>query len=220
MICTMYAFPRCGLYAITDSGLLAGRDLEAAVAGAIRGGAVAVQYRDKSEDGRRRAAEATTLRALCKRMGAAFIVNDDVDLAADCAADGVHLGRHDADYANARARLGDSAIIGVSCHADLEHARRAAAEGADYVAFGRFFPSATKPYAPPAALSVLERAQGLLSVPVVAIGGITPENGRGLLAAGADLLAVVHGVFAAADTQAAAARYAALFDTDQTKGTS
>ena len=215
----MRTLPRRGLYAITDSALLAARDLEAAVAGAIRGGAVAVQYRDKSEDAVRRAAEAAALRALCKRLGTVFIVNDDVDLAAACGADGVHLGRDDADCASARAQLGDSAIIGVSCHADPERARRAAAQSANYVAFGRFFPSATKPDAPPAAPCVLKRARALLSVPVVAIGGITPENGRGLLVAGADLLAVVHGVFAAADTQTAAARYAALFDTDQTKGT-
>lgn len=210
----MSGFPRRGLYVITDSRLLAPGTLEAAVEDAIRGGAVAVQYRDKSSESARRAQEAAALRALCRRLGAVFIVNDDVELAAACGADGVHLGRNDADYASARARLGAAAIIGLSCHADLERAQRAAAMGADYVAFGRFYPSATKPEAPEASVSVLERAHALLTIPVVAIGGITPENGRRLLAAGADLLAVIHGVFSAADTRAAAARYAALFHTE------
>lgn len=208
----MNPFPRRGLYVITDEGLLSRQGLARAVAGAIRGGAAAVQYRAKAASAERRHAEAASLRALCAGMGATFIVNDDVELARAVGADGVHVGRDDAPLERARAALGPEAVVGVSCNDSLERARHAQAMGATYVAFGRFFPSRTKPGAVPAQPELLHRARPELHVPIVAIGGITPENGGALLAAGADVLAVIHGVFGQDDPEAAARRYAALFD--------
>jgi thiamine-phosphate pyrophosphorylase len=201
-----------GLYVLTDAVLTPGEQLLAAVAAAIDGGAAVVQYRNKSGDTMRQEAEAAALLALCRERGVPLIVNDDVALAARIGADGVHVGREDPDLHQARAALGRSAIIGVSCYDDLERARRAQAEGADYVAFGSFFASPTKPAAVPASLDLLRKARSQLNVPVAAIGGITPDNGAQLVAAGADLLAVITGVFAQPDIRAAARRYAALFD--------
>ncbi|MAT65105.1 MAG: hypothetical protein CMN57_05635 [Gammaproteobacteria bacterium] len=132
-------------------------------------------------------------------------------MAAAAGAHGVHLGRDDAAVTAARERLGPRAIIGVSCYNELDRARQAARLGADYVAFGRFFPSRTKPQAVQAEPALLTAARRELGLPLVAIGGITPENGGLLLAAGADMLAVIHGVFGAADIEAAARGYTALF---------
>jgi thiamine-phosphate pyrophosphorylase len=196
---------------ITDAGLGRGAALVSMVSEAIDGGGRLVQYRDKSNDAARRREEAGALAALCRLRGVTLIVNDDVELAAEVGADGVHLGRDDAAVATARRRLGEAALIGVSCYDRFELAVAAAAAGADYVAFGRFFPSATKPDAVHAETGLLRRARRELGLPVVAIGGITPENGGALIAAGADMLAVVRAVFAAADVRAAAAALARLF---------
>lgn len=202
--------PLQGLYAITDRTLLADEQLLPAVTQAILGGARIIQYRDKSGDQPRRQREAEALLGLCRQHRVTFIINDDVALAATIGADGVHLGREDGDIAQARQQLGDG-IIGVSCYNQWPLAEAAAAAGADYIAFGAFFPSATKPDAVRATPELLQRSRSELTLPVVAIGGVTPENGRGLIDAGADMLAVVRGVFAQADIQAAARRYAALF---------
>ena len=200
-----------GLYALTDTGLTPGAKLTAAVEAAIRGGARLVQYRDKSGDAARRAEEARALVELCRGHGVPLIVNDDVELAAAADADGVHLGKDDGDPAAARVRLGPRALIGVSCYDSLERAVAAARAGADYVAFGSFHPSDSKPGAvrPPA--SLLGDARRRLGIPLCAIGGITPENGAALVAAGADMLAVIRGLFAAPDVTAAAKTYARLF---------
>ncbi|NIR29698.1 MAG: thiamine phosphate synthase [Gammaproteobacteria bacterium] len=207
----MIPFPRRGLYAVTDNRQLAGDALADAVAAAVRGGAAAVQYRDKGGTARERHRDAARLRALCAASGVPFVVNDDVELAAAVKADGVHVGREDATLSEARAALGPEAIIGVSCNNSLARALHAQSAGATYVAFGRFFPSRTKPQAVGATLELLREARPEMQVPVVAIGGITPENGGTLLAAGADVLAAVHGVFGQADPEAAARRYAELF---------
>jgi len=199
-----------GLYAITD-GAGAPR-LLAAVEAAIRGGAGLVQYREKSTDQGRRRAEAGALLALCRDHGVPLIINDDVELAASIGADGVHLGRDDGEVSAARVRLGPRAIIGVSCYDSLERAVHAAHSGADYVAFGSFFASASKPAAVRAPLSLLKDARAQLSIPLCAIGGITPQNGGDLVDAGADMLAVIQGLFGAADITAEARRYARLFD--------
>jgi len=201
-----------GLYAITAGDTVTALGLTEQVARAIAGGACVIQYRDKSGDPIKRLAEATALSRLCREHGVPLLINDDVALAAQVGAAGVHLGRDDADLAEARARLGDDAIIGVSCYNQFELAEHAAATGADYVAFGSFFASPTKPEAVPADPALLQRARHELHLPAVAIGGITPENGRALIAAGAAMLAVISGVFGAADIQAAARRYADLFD--------
>lgn len=154
---------------------------------------------------------ATRLRRACKHAGATFIVNDDPRLAQEVDADGVHLGEHDGSIAQARRLLGDDAIIGASCYDDLQRAQAAVAGGADYVAFGAFFPSPTKPGARCASIELLRESAGL-TVPRVAIGGITPDNARSLVAAGADLIAVVSGVFDAPDPAAAARAYLSCFD--------
>jgi thiamine-phosphate pyrophosphorylase len=200
-----------GLYAIADTGYLSESRLTDAVAAALAGGARAIQYRDKSSppDARRR--QALALASLCQARGALFVVNDDAELAHAVDADGVHIGRADIALAAARRRLGGERLIGVSCYNDLKRAQRAAGDGADYVAFGSFFPSRTKPGALHADPSLLHAARVCLSIPLVAIGGITPENGAALVAAGADALAVISGVFDAPDVAAAARRYAILF---------
>lgn len=201
-----------GLYAITDTPLCAARGVVPSVVAAIRGGAVMIQYRDKSADSARRLEEATALVQLCHEQDVPLIVNDDIELARACGADGVHLGAEDTGLRHARGQLGHSAIIGISCYDSLELARKSKKAGADYIAFGSFFDSPTKPAARAAPLSLLSEARDTLNVPAAAIGGITPQNGATLVAAGANFLAVVSGVFGAADPEAAARRYAALFD--------
>ena len=169
--------PVCrGLYAITDAVLLPDERLLAAVEQAIVGGARWVQYRDKSEDGGRRLAQAHGLNQLCRRHQIPLIVNDDVELAAQVGAAGVHIGRDDPAFATARARLGETALIGISCYDRLTLALDAERAGADYVAFGAFFPSPTKPDEIRAPLGLLREAKVSLKVPVVAIGGITLDN--------------------------------------------
>ena len=201
-----------GLYAIADGTYLAADQFVPAVRAALAGGARVIQYRDKKCDSAQREAIARTLNALCREQGAPFLINDDVHLAALVGAAGVHLGRDDPDISAARAALGGAALIGVSCYNELARAQAAQAAGADYVAFGRFFPSRTKPQAVPATLELLRAARAELKLPIVAIGGITPENGRSLIQAGADALAVIEGVFGQPDMRAAAERYARLFE--------
>jgi thiamine-phosphate pyrophosphorylase len=200
-----------GLYAIADTAVIRAGALATAVKAALDGGARAIQYRDKGGDPRRRGLEARSLARLCRDAGALFIVNDDATLAAEADADGVHLGREDAALDECRHRLGAQAIIGVSCYNRLELAIEAERNGADYVAFGSFFASAVKPDAVHATLELLRAARARLRVPIAAIGGITPENAPALVAAGADFLAVITGVFSQPDIEAAARRYAALY---------
>lgn len=194
-----------GLYALTPEALL--RDpqrLPAALAAAIRGGAALIQYRDKWSAPAERLPRARQIVALCHAAGARLIVNDDAELAAACGADGVHLGQSDGSLAAARARLGTAAIIGASCSDSLERARAAITAGADYVAFGRLFPSNTKPDAPPAQLATLSAARREFAphIAICAIGGITPALAPQPIAAGADLVAAVEGVFGAGFTDA------------------
>lgn len=174
-----------------------------------------LQYRNKAapSDLRRRQVEA--LLPLCHAAGVPLLVNDDPELARATGADGVHLGEHDAPLAQARRVLGAKAIIGVSCYDDLARAQHAAEQGADYIAFGAFFPSTTKPVTRRAGPALLE-VTGALGLPRVAIGGITPDNAALLVRAGADLIAVIGGVFDAPDPVAAAAAYRACFPNLQT----
>ena len=205
-----------GLYAITDSELARATNLEAQVELALQGGARIIQYRDKRADTISRLAEAQALTRLCHRYNALMIVNDDVELAHAAGADGVHLGKDDAGLRQTRERLGDDAVIGISCYTRLELARQAQKAGADYVAFGRFFPSLSKPGAVQANPDLLRQARRELRLPLVAIGGITPENGAPLITAGADMLAVIHGVFGQPDIRQACERFQALFDPEET----
>ncbi len=197
-----------GLYAITDLSLTAPDRLMAACEQALRGGARVLQYRDKHSDAISKFRRATALRDLCALHDALFIVNDDPILAKAVDADGVHIGQSDGGVARARDLLGARAVIGVSCHDDLTLAQQVIAEGADYVAFGRFFPSHTKPHAPAADSQVLGQT---LAVPKVAIGGLTPDNAPSLLRAGADALAVIHALFSSDDIEATARQFASLF---------
>lgn len=203
-----------GLYAITDSGLLAGGKLLPYVEAALTGGARLLQYRDKSTDEARRLREAEALRRLCESHGATLIINDDAELAARLGV-GLHLGQQDGSLAAARALLGRQAIIGGTCHAQLALAEQAAGEGASYVAFGRFFNSLTKPGAPAATLDLLATARTCVALPIVAIGGIDLHNAAPLIAHGASMIAVIHALFAAespAEVERRARAFSALFD--------
>lgn len=201
-----------GLYAIADTQYLAPDRLVPAVQAAIDGGATVVQYRDKaSGHAPPDARDFESLVGLCGTRGVPFIVNDDIERACAVGADGVHIGRNDESIAVARQRMGRDAIIGVSCYDDLARAVAAEASGCNYVAFGSFYPSPTKPQAVHPPLTLLTEARARLRVPIVAIGGITPENGAHLIAAGADALAVIGGLFQAPDITGQARRYAALF---------
>ena len=200
-----------GLYAITDPNPAKHGALLQQVEEALAGGARILQYRDKSNSREHRLAEASALQHLCQRYEVPLIINDDTQLAAEVGADGVHLGRDDTTIRQARTLLGKRAIIGISCYNDLSRACTAEQAGADYVAFGRFFTSASKPDAVPAEISLLREAKQQISLPLVAIGGITPENGGQLVEAGAEMLAVIQGIFAQPDIRAAAERFQQLF---------
>lgn len=199
-----------GLYVITDD-LLSGEHLLTHVQQALAGGARLVQYRSKTGSEAAREHTARAVLELCRAQRVPLLINDDVELAAKIGANGVHLGQDDGRVSAARQRLGNGAIIGVTCHDSLELAQNAEAEGASYVAFGRFFDSNTKPEAPPADLNILREAKEVLDIPICAIGGITPDNAPALLEAGADMLAVIHGVFGQQDVRTAAGIYARLF---------
>ncbi len=195
-----------GLYAVTPDLADTG-DLVARVDAAIAGGASAIQYRNKSATPEQRREQAKALARVCSAHGVPLIVNDDPELARAVGAAGVHVGEADAGLAAARAIVGAEAIVGVSCYDDFALAQRLAAEGADYVAFGSFFSSAVKPGARRADVALLARGRSL-SVPVVAIGGITAAGAGQLAAAGADAVAVISALFGSAEP-AAIARAAA-----------
>jgi len=208
----MREFPG-GIYALTSETADTAQ-LLTQVEAALAGGVAAVQYRDKSDDVARRHEQASELVALCRRFGVPLIVNDDLRLADLCDADGVHLGRDDGSLREARIILGKDRFIGASCYQSLELAQAAQAMGADYVAFGSFFASPTKPAAPRAGLDLLRDATAVIQVPLVAIGGITLANAPQLLDAGADSLAVLSAVFDVPDIQAAAHDLNQLFETE------
>jgi thiamine-phosphate pyrophosphorylase len=206
----MPALP-CGLYLLTPE-MADTAALLRLVDAAIAGGTALVQYRDKSANGQRRLQQAMQLRDLCRAHGVPLVVNDDAALAQAVGAAGVHLGADDGDIAAARDLLGADAIIGASCYDSLDRAAAMAAAGADYLAFGSFFPSPTKPAARRAEPALLREA-ARFGKPRVAIGGITPDNARALVDAGADLLAVLSAVVDAADPRAAAQAFARLYRT-------
>jgi thiamine-phosphate pyrophosphorylase len=200
-----------GLYAVTPDS----EDrvwLRARVQQALRGGARVVQYRSKNPDPAFRLGQARELAVLCRSQGVLFIVNDDVELARECGAEGVHLGREDVSIGTARARLGHGVVVGASCYGDLSRAQECVDAGADYLAFGSFFASAVKPGAARPSPAVLSEARRRWPLPLVAIGGLTPANAAPVLAAGADALAVISALFHVPDTFAAAQAFARLFE--------
>lgn len=204
-------YPLRGVYAITDENLLPGDLLLTRVECALRAGLVLLQYRNKQGSEAQRLRQARALVELCRQYDTPLLINDDVPLCLAAGAAGVHLGQRDRALAEARRLLGPEAIIGITCHDRLALAREARAAGASYVAFGRFFASQTKPSATPADISILPQARRELDIPVVAIGGITAENGAALIAAGADMLAVIHALFAFPDVESRARKLNSLF---------
>ncbi|WNV05222.1 thiamine phosphate synthase [Candidatus Methylospira mobilis] len=208
MSTVLNAFPASGLYAVTPDIAVEAQLLIDSVRAVIAGGAGVVQYRAKS---RQDEVVAAQLLAVCREAGIPLIINDNIVLAQKIGADGVHLGKDDMPVSQARKLLGASAIVGASCYDSLERAAEASAQGADYLAFGRFFPSQTKPLAPCANPATLSVARSLFNAPIVAIGGITAANGADLIAAGAGLLAVVDGVFGQKNPEQAARSILSLF---------
>ena len=195
-----------GVYPIVNDVFLAGTRQGEPVRDVLDAGVAMLQFRAKhgNRDRDQPLEQAAELLTICREFATPLIINNDVGLCAACGADGVHLGASDGSIAGARAALGPGAIIGATCHASLALAEAALAAGADYVAFGRFFASVSKPDAPPAPLQVLREARKSFDAPIAAIGGVNKDNAVSLLAAGADLLAVIHGIFGARDPGAAA----------------
>ena len=193
------------LYALVDPAVAGGRTLPV-LAAQIAGSATLVQLRDKHGSTRAMVEEARGLRAVLEPKGVPLLVNDRVDVALAAEADGVHIGQDDADYETARAALGRGAIVGVTCHDSKHLAYEAAEKGADYVAFGAFFPTGTKQPKTQADPEIVRDWAISMTVPCVAIGGITVENCRVLVEAGADFLAVVGGVWNYPEGPAAAVR--------------
>lgn len=198
-----------GLYAITPDTADTGWLLVQSEA-ILQGGARIVQYRNKFTDAALRQEQAGELAALCRRHGALLLINDDVALAQQVGADGVHVGRDDADVSEARQALGADAIVGASCYNQLALAQTAVAAGASYVAFGAVYPSTVKPDAVRAPLSLFAAAKPL-NVASVAIGGINLANAAAVVEAGADAISMISALYDAVDPKAAARQLAALF---------
>jgi thiamine-phosphate pyrophosphorylase len=199
-----------GLYAVTPD-IADTAELTAKVEAAVAGGASVVQYRNKVAGAGSRAVQAGALRDLCGAKGIPLIINDHLELALALDAAGLHLGKDDGSLTQARARLGPGKLLGVSCYDRIDSAIAAVRAGADYVAFGSFFPSTVKPRAVHAPVALLREAKQNLAVPIVAIGGITLDNAAQLISAGADAVAVISALFSAPDIRAAAERFSELF---------
>ena len=199
-----------GIYLISDYKNLAIDDLLDKTEKILDVGISLFQFRDKNSKYEIKKSTALKLQTLCKKYNTLFIINDDVVLAKEISADGVHLGRDDMDIDMARKILGDK-IIGVSCYNNLEDAITAEIMGADYIALGSFFNSPTKPEARKIAIDLLPIAKSKLNIPVVAIGGITPENGKQLVDNKADFLAIISGIYASTDIINSVKAYKNLF---------
>ncbi len=200
-----------GLYAITDT---ANHNTEAMLTKTediLRAGAKILQLRNKHADKNMHIAEAEQLSDLCQQFSVPLIINDDIELAIQVGADGIHLGKNDLSITEARTRLGNKVMIGCSCYNDLNRAYNAVNAGADYIAFGAFYPSPSKPDAVRATPEIIQKAKQEFNLPVVAIGGITPENGRALIDAGADMLAVISGLYASDTPFQSTSQYINLF---------
>ena len=200
-----------GLYGITDQNMFLSNQMEDKIKQALEGGMRLIQLRDKSLDQQRRLECAEWMLQLCRHYQAKLIINDDVMLAQKVGAHGVHLGGQDETIKKARKILGSQAIIGYSCYNQIENAQFAQQQGANYVAFGRFFNSTTKPEAVYAAKSILAEVKHSVHLPIVAIGGITLQNASELVTAGADMVAVIQGLFGQQDIQYTAQRFSQLF---------
>ena len=201
-----------GLYAITDENLIPETTFAATIEKALSGGTAIIQYRDKSGSETKRLQQASALRSLCNEYRASLIINDDIALAKAVAADGVHLGEDDISIEQARLILGKNAIIGISCYNQLQLGARAQAAGADYVAFGAVFTSPTKPHARSASCELISEAKSQLDIPVCAIGGIDKSNVESVIEAGADMTALISGLFTEPDIRLTAEHISRLFN--------
>lgn len=204
--------PRPGLYAITPDGISADPNGLDRIQQVITGGAVLLQYRDEFAECKQRYEFAGAVADLCVREGCRLIINDDVAIAAACGAAGVHVGADDMPINEAKTMLGPQAIIGASCYNNLDRAAAAVSAGASYLAFGSVYLSGTKPAAAQCSIETLRSAHRQFNLPLVAIGGITVENGAALVAAGVDYLAVIGGLFEQGSEFQQASRFARLFE--------
>jgi len=208
----MKSLPFKGLYAITDCVNLNTEQLIYKTELILQAGVAMLQYRNKHDDNSVRESQAHELKILCDKFNVPFIINDDIELALAVHADGIHLGQADADSEKIRASSDQRMIIGISCYNDLDRAVTAENKGASYIAFGAFFPTLTKHNTVKAEPELIRKAKQQLELPVVAIGGITPENGGALIDTGADFLAVVSGIYGADDPVHAVRSYLKLFN--------
>jgi thiamine-phosphate pyrophosphorylase len=200
-----------GLYAITDENLIPEKHFNQIVESALQGGVKIIQYRDKSNDQEKRLRQSSKLRLLCQKYKSLCIINDDIELAKEINADGVHLGKDDSSIAEARRVLGNDAIIGVSCYNDLSIAIDAERNSADYVAFGAVFRSPTKPNSAIAGLDIISKAKSRLSIPICVIGGITDTNIQQVVEHGSDMAAVISSLFSVDDTKDTASTFSSHF---------
>jgi thiamine-phosphate pyrophosphorylase len=207
--------PPCGLYAITDYDRLRHQEILDKTREILSAGAVLLQFRNKTAENAQLEKQAMDLKSLCAEFNVPLIVNDNLTLARTIDADGLHIGKDDADFKEARDQLGDQKIIGISCYNDIHRARTAVSEGADYIAFGSFFRTSSKDNTVKADISLLRRASLDLDLPVVAIGGITTDNAHILVEAGADYLAVISGLYQAENCFGTAEQYIQIINKKQ-----
>ncbi|GKT12194.1 MAG: thiamine-phosphate pyrophosphorylase [Thiomicrorhabdus sp.] len=200
-----------GLYVITDPSLSSPATIVGDVTAALKGGTKIVQFRDKTSNFETQLTIAKVLKSLCDKYQAYLIINDNIELTKQSQAHGIHIGKNDCDLGSVRQALGSEIIIGVSCYNDLELALEMQTLGANYVAFGRFFPSLTKPDAPQAEIKTLIEAKKTLSIPIVGIGGINITNVSQLIVTGVDALAIIQGVFGQPNIEAAARQISQQF---------
>ncbi|MDP1596051.1 MAG: thiamine phosphate synthase [Methylotenera sp.] len=199
-----------GLYAITPDEQ--NTDVLVAKAeAALQGGIKMLQYRNKLANYKLQTQQARALLPLCRQYHVPLIINDSIELCFTLDADGVHLGADDGNLSEARARLGANKIMGASCYNRFDLALSAQQAGADYVAFGACFTSSTKPRAPVAGLELFARAKSELTIPTIAIGGITLENASSVISAGANAIAVINAIFSADDVKLTTQQFTKLF---------
>ena len=196
-----------GLYVIVDAACIGTNEMISKTQEVLSAGVSIIQYRDKKNQATKKSQIAQQLRNITHDYQSLLIINDDVELACSIDADGIHLGKDDMAIELARKSLGQHKIIGASCYASFENAKPAIEASADYIAFGSFYPSPTKPHAPRAKIELLKRAKQTFSTPVCAIGGITTTNASDIYKAGADMIAVISSVFNASSPSRAVQEY-------------
>tara|TARA_B100000683_G_scaffold188182_1_gene181470 strand:- start:146 stop:820 length:675 start_codon:yes stop_codon:yes gene_type:complete len=199
-----------GTYGITPDNLPSEALIEK-IRSSLMGGVKILQYRNKGNNWAKKIEEISEIKKICQKYNVPFIINDNLNIALEVDADGLHVGKDDVSIKKARESLGNNKMLGVSCYGDLQRATKAEKLGADYIAFGSFFKSKTKPKAPLIEKNILEKARYICQCPIVAIGGITPENGSELLKNGADMLAVADAIFSSKDCKLNAQKMARLF---------